>query len=105
MQGCCGVFAAIAAMYLFSVLGVQGKPDDTITYLGGTGFFALAFSCLIEAYKLSRSTAESKASTTTTTEMAPSNSRNGLLMAGQLVSERRLSLGGVGDNMTVAGMV
>jgi len=116
LQGYCGVFAAIASMYLFSVLGVQGKPNKAITYLGGAGFFALAFSSLIEGYKLSRSTSpggSGELSTTTTTimppanqtEMVQTNSRNGLIMAGGLMSERRLSLGGIGDNMVVAGMV
>jgi len=35
VQGALGVITALASMYLFSDLGVEGEPNDILLYIGG----------------------------------------------------------------------
>ena len=37
IQGALGVVTALASMYLFSILGVEGDPSITIWVVGGVG--------------------------------------------------------------------
>ena len=48
VQGALGVVTALVAMYLFSVLGVEGAPNETIFWLGLAGAVTLLVADLIE---------------------------------------------------------
>ena len=41
IQGTLGIFTALASMYLFSVLKVDGEPNESIYWIGAVGAVAL----------------------------------------------------------------
>ena len=89
VQGALGLVTALASMYLFSVLGVQGEPNGLIRILGGVGFVALVITASIEASELVFGISEGRGQPAGVSE---SHSRS-------------FSLGGIEGEMTVAGMV
>ena len=48
IQGALGEVTALASMYLFSILGVQGDPNDIIYMVGTVGSLALGLVVLID---------------------------------------------------------
>ena len=80
-------------MYLFSVLGVQGKPNIRIMAIGGLGAITLVIAVLIECFAL-----------VVWAGARPARSRRNLETSNSR-SEKRLSLSRVGDDMTIAGLV
>ena len=102
VQGALGVVTVLMSMYLFSVLGVEGAPNETIWWVGGAGAVVLGVAALIEfasiAFGRSVSTGDGQAGSTSGSLGEPSN-------ASAEAEEDRLSLGNVEENMTVAGLV
>ena len=99
VQGSLGVVTALASMYLFSVLGVEGMPNGSLSWVGLAGLMTLGIAALIEfasiAFGRSSSTGDSQAGSLSGSLGEPSN----------INAEQRLSLSNVEENMTVAGLV
>ena len=99
IQGALGVVTALVAMYLFSVLGVEGEPNETIIWVGGAGGLTLLIAMLIEfaciASGRSVSTGDGQAGSSSGSLGEPNN----------VSAEQRLSLSNIEKNMTVAGLV
>ena len=97
IQGALGTVTALASMYLFSVLGVEGDPNDTISMAGGVGMLTICTAALIELYTLTWGREHPAGS-----PEAPGKDLGG---ARGFQLERRLSLAKVADDMTVASFV
>ena len=99
VQGALGVVTALASMYLFSVLGVEGTPNRSLEWVGQAGTVTLVVAGIIEgayiAFGRSVSTGDDEAGSSPGSLGEPSN----------VSSEQRLSLANVEENMTVAGLV
>ena len=99
VQGALGVVTALASMYLFSVLGVEGAPNGLIGWVGLAGGATMGAAGMIEvvsiAYDESASTEGDGQAGTLGSWTQPSNVR----------VASRLSLGDVEENMTFAGLV
>jgi len=93
IQGALVATTTFASMYIFSVLGVRGEPSNNFTWVGLVGLVCLLCATLIEIISLS--------------------TEQGVVERGQdqdhltrgFKSERRLSVTGVEDEMTVVGYV
>ena len=98
VQGALGVNKALVSMYLFSVLGVEGAPNDTILEVGLAGAVTLIIAGLIEfaslAFGRSGSTGDGQA-----------GSSRDLRESRKLRTSRSASIGNIAENMTVAGLV
>jgi hypothetical protein len=98
VQGALGVVTALVAMYLFSVLGVEGKRNETIIWLGGSGALTMGIAALIElayiAFGRSVSTGDGQEGSSVSLG-EPSNIRR----------SRSASIGNIAENMTIAGLV
>ena len=101
IQGALGVVTALAAMYLFSVLGVQGATNDTNYRIGAVGGVTLFVALLIEGYVLVFGESRGGEYSAETSE-AP---RSDLSGTREFRSNRRLSMGKVTDDMIVSGLV
>ena len=101
IQGVFGVITALASMYLFSVLGVEGNPNDTNFVVGAAGMMTLMVSVLIEMLALAMERSMQADQPVGATSETPRRSLSGRTF----LSERRLSLGNVSREMTVAGLV
>ena len=92
------VVTALMSMYLFSVLGVEGAPNETIIWVGGAGVVTFGVAALVEfasiAFGRSVSTSDGQA-----------GSSGSLGEPSNIGAEQRLSLANVEANMTVAGLV
>ena len=107
IQGSLCIITALASMYLFSVLGVKGKQNDLTWWLGLLGMMSLLIAIIIEGTFLvslrSRreqgfTTAKSRVdSTESEMELATTNTT--------LKFKKQFSVGRLGDEMVVAGMV
>ena len=99
VQGALGVITALASMYLFSVLGVEGERNETFLLLGLAGAVTLSVAAFIElayiAFGRSGSTGDGKAGSSSGSLGEPNN----------IGTEQRLSLANVEENMKVAGLV
>ena len=99
VQGAFGVVTALVAMYLFSVLGVEGAPNDTNNLVGVAGTVTLSVAAVIEFTSIAsrgpRSTGDDQAGITSAS----------LGETNDVGAERRLSVGRVGDDMVIAGLV
>ena len=99
VQGALGVVTALVAMYLFSVLGVEGTPNWSIWWVGLAGFVTLMVAGLIEfasiAFGRSVSTSDGQAGSTSGSLGKPSKLRR----------SRSASISNIAENMTVAGLV
>ena len=99
VQGALGVVAALVSMYLFSVLGVEGAPNETIKWMGLAGAMTLGVAALIEfasiAFRRSVLTGDGQSVSSSGILHEPSN----------IGAEQRLSLSNLEENTTVAGFV
>ena len=101
IQGVLAVVTVITSMFLFSVLGVQGDPSDTIWMVGAVGALTLLIAALIEfidSIFVGSSGREQPARTCQAL-------KRDLEGASNFMSHRRVSLGKVADDMTIAGIV
>ena len=102
VQGVLGVVTALVSMYLFSVLRVEGEPNELIIWLGLAGLMTLVVAVLIEfaslAFRRSVSTGDDQATSSSGSLGEPSN-------FSAEAEEDRLSLGDVEENMTIMGML
>ena len=77
VQGALGVITALVSMYLFSVLGVEGAPTETIGWVGSAGAATLVVAVLIEfasiAFGRSVSTGDGQTGSTSGSLGEPSN--------------------------------
>ena len=98
VQGALGVITALVAMYLFSVLGVEGAPNGSLKWMAGAGGLTLLVAAFIElasiAFGRSGSTGDGQA-----------GSSGSLVQPSNIGAEQRLSLSNIEENMTVAGLV
>ena len=99
VQGSLGVITALVAMYLFSILGVEGTPNRSLWPVGAAGVMTSAVAGMIEgasiAFGRSVSTGDGQTGSSLGSLGEPSN----------IGAEQRLSLSNVEGNMTVAGLV
>ena len=103
VQGALGVVTALVSMYLFSVLGVEGAPDESIRLLGLAGGVTLLLAGLIEFASLASlacganiSTGDGRAGSSSGSVGRPSNVS---------AEEDQLSLRDVAENMTIIDIV
>ena len=85
-------------MYMFSVLGVEGKPNGSLFWVGLAGGVTLLIAMLIElaSIALGRSVSTSDGQADQSGSLGePSNIRR----------SRSASIGNIAENMTVAGLV
>jgi len=98
VQGALGVIVVLASMFLFSVLGVEGTPNETINWVGAAGMGTLGIAGFIEgallAFSRSVPTGDGQAGSSGSLGQ-PSNTRR----------SRSASLGDIAENMTIAGLV
>ena len=92
IQGSLVLITVMASMYLFSVLGVKGDPNESVFVTGGSGAITLGLAVLIEMFTLVKRSGTEE----------PTGTSSGL---GDFKSEKRLSLGKIEDDMTIAGLV
>ena len=99
VQGSLGVVTALVSMYLFSVLGVEGAPNETIIWVGLACGVTMLIAALIEfasiVFGRSVSPSDGQAGSISGSLGEPSN----------IGAEQRLSLSNIEENMTVAGLV
>ena len=99
VQGSLGVVTALVAMYLFSVLGVEGAQNWSILWVGLGGAMTLLVAAFIEfayiVFGSSVSTGDDQAGSSSGSLGHPSN----------ISAEQQLSFTNVEENMTVASLV
>ena len=97
-QGALGVIVALASMYLFSVLGVQGKPNDVdIPFIGIAGGAAIFIAALIEMFTIAfGESVGGKEQTVASLVQGPRRISSG---------EGSLSLDRAGDDMIISDIV
>ena len=100
VQGALGVVTALVAMYLFSVLGVEGTPNGSIMSLGGAGAMTMIVAALIELASIAFGRSNSKGDGQVT-----GSSSGSLGEPSNIGAEQRLSLSNVEENMAFAGLV
>ena len=102
IQGALVAMTALASMYLFSVLGVEGLPNGLVFGIAAIGGATMSAAALVEIFTFavrgSRVEREQLAET-------PGTQRRDLSGTKDFRSDRRLSLGGIEDDMTGIGMV
>ena len=97
VQGALGVVTAMVSMYLFSLLGVEGQPNETIFWVGVGGALALGIAAMIELISLASRASRGLVGDAAEGEGASTSTlRKG---------DGRLSVGRVGDDMIIATMV
>ena len=98
VQGALGVVTALASMYLFSVLGVEGVPNGSLLWVGLAGGMTLGVAALVEFASITFGRSD-------TTSDGQSGSSGSLDEPSNVNAEQRLSLANVGENMAFAGLV
>ena len=99
IQGLLISVTVLASMYLFSVLGVAGNPNETNFIFGATGVASLVIAVLTEMYIIVRRTSK-------TIDQQEGNPRR--LQLGKeksLKSTKRISITNIGKEMKMLGMV
>ena len=106
VQGALDVLTAFSSMYLFSVLGVHGKENEMVWWLGVVGMVALLVAIIIEGTFLASIRSRGERGLTGATGVGGGASARTLGEGTvEMNSKRQLSIGRVGDDMVVAGLV
>ena len=101
VQGALGVITALASMYLFSFLGVEGEYNATILWMGSAGLETLLIAAIVEGASI----AFGRLGSAGGSQAGSSSASLGETSNFSAVVEEQLSLEDVEENMTFAGLV
>ena len=89
---------ALVAMYLFSALGVQGPPNDSLWHFGAVGLITIGVAVLIEMFSFVTGSTRGEITSGATAEENVTSTQ-------AAIEGQRVSLARFGDDMVGAGMI